>query len=659
MVEDGRLGRARGAGVVVGGDRVEKLGSDGCVERSGPLLDESQAEVDVPEQLALRRRQEERTAVELDGAAGVVQERCCEEEVAPEASVELRGVTAEGRDCDRVLEEAAAVAMMRIRCRRKCAEARSEVRIGDETRDGRTKTRVGELVGEELEEPVELVEVAPRLGYERGGVGFRRLHRANLELQTVAKPLNTSEHAHGVSLAEAPVEKLDVVPDARVDTAGRIDELEREIRSAASSAQALLPRDGEDAFDDSILGELCDRRGDAHGRRVYEERRTDPLTSPSVALLKPFRALRYDVRAAGPLENLVAPPHDVISADEREDLCRASPYNVVRLIRPDGYDEAARLFREWNERGILVREPEAAIWLLEEEFTDPDGRARTRRSLVARVRLERYGAGVVLPHERTSASAKQSRLELLRAVRTKLSPILLLHEGPPVETPSDRPPDLGVTFDGVRSRLWRVTESDAVARAIEAVRAPLIIADGHHRYETALRFHEEDGTKATRYVLAAVVSSDDEGLVIYPTHRVAGGAVPELNGRFRVTAFAGGAEAATERLARVPRDRPAFVMLRRDGAVLAEAEPEATSSLAALDTAVIDTLALEDVRFTPSATEAEREVANGHASAAFLVRSPTVEQVEAVALAGETMPRKSTYFFPKLTSGLLFSPFDE
>ena len=248
---------------------------------------------------------------------------------------------------------------------------------------------------------------------------------------------------------------------------------------------------------------------------------------------------------------------------------------------------------------------------------------------------------------------------LLLADRMMLSTIPPFHEGTPLEVPREREPDLDVSFEGVRSRLWRLDDASAIDEATGAVRGPLIIADGHHRYETALRFHEEEGTEDTAYVLATLVSRDDEGLVIYPTHRLVAGVVPELNGRFRMTSLAGGLDEATEQLARVPRDHPAFVVLRRDRAVLAELEPAAPGPLAALDTAVIDTLPLEDVSFTPSAAEAERAVATGRATAAFLVRPPTVEQVEAAALARQTMPRKSTYFFPKLTSGLLFAPFDE
>jgi uncharacterized protein (DUF1015 family) len=377
-----------------------------------------------------------------------------------------------------------------------------------------------------------------------------------------------------------------------------------------------------------------------------------------VPRLKAFRALRYDTRRAGPLADLVAPPHDVITPEAEARLRAASPYNVVRLIRPRSPGEAASILADWRSNGVLARERDAAVWLLEEEFRGPERRARTRRSLVARVRLEPYGTGIVHPHERTRARAKEARLELLRATRTKLSPVLFLHDGPsPAVRPSSAP-HVTVTFEGVHNRLWRLDEPETVEGVLAEVGENLIIADGHHRYETALRFHEEEGNEETAYLLAALVSRADAGLVIFPTHRVASGPVPELNGRFRLTALAGGTEDALERLRLVPRDRPAFVLLRPGEAVLVEAQP-APGPVAALDTAVIDELPLANVRFTPSAAEAEQAVRTGRASAAFLVRPPTVEQVEAVALAGETMPAKSTYFFPKLTSGLLFSPLDE
>jgi uncharacterized protein (DUF1015 family) len=368
----------------------------------------------------------------------------------------------------------------------------------------------------------------------------------------------------------------------------------------------------------------------------------------AVRLVKPFRALRYDEEQAGRLDDLVAPPHDVISPELHAQLLAASPYNSVRLIHPDDPSDAAQALGKWKDEGMLTRESDEAVWVLEDEFLDPAvGTMRQRRGLVARVRLEPYDEGHVLPHERTFPRQKDVRLELLRATRTKLSPIFLLHEGGSPERP-ERDPDLQATLAGTESRLWRVTDAGAADDALARVRGALLIADGHHRYETSLRFHEEDGTEETGYVLAVLVSRDDPGLVILPTHRLATTIPQDLDGT-----PAGDVREALEELDRVPREQAAFVILRPDGARLVRSEGEK------LDTTVVDELPLEGVTYTASASDAERAVGSGAAAAAFLVRPPTMEQVETYARTGVRMPPKSTYFFPKLTCGLLFSPFDE
>jgi uncharacterized protein (DUF1015 family) len=368
--------------------------------------------------------------------------------------------------------------------------------------------------------------------------------------------------------------------------------------------------------------------------------------------LKPFRALRYDPGTVGPLDAVVSPPHDVVTPDRREALVTSSPYNAVRLLNPESPEEAARLLASWRDEGALVRDEEPAVWVLEETFPGVDGGTRTRRGLVARIQLTPYSAGEVLPHERTFERQKNARLELLRATRTKLSPIFLVHDGssPPVP---EREPDLEATLDGVTSRLWRVTGEHEIAEAIGRAQGRPLIADGHHRYETALAFHAEDGSAETGSVLAVLVSEEDPGLEILPTHRLVSGDVPELDGALRLTDVEPSGEAGAAALAGLARDHPAFVLLRRDSAVLAEGEGDD------LDTAVIDRLPLQDVRYTPSAVAAEEAVRSGRADAAFLVRAPTLEQVEEVAAAGELLPEKTTYFFPKLTCGLVFSPFDE
>jgi uncharacterized protein (DUF1015 family) len=371
---------------------------------------------------------------------------------------------------------------------------------------------------------------------------------------------------------------------------------------------------------------------------------------PAVPLLKPFRALRYDAETAGPLDELVAPPYDVITPEAHERLLARSQWNVVRIVRPDDPEEAARELADWQRRGVLVREARPAVWLLEEEYTGPDGVRRTRRGVAARVRLRPYGDGVVLPHEGTFSAPKEARLRLLRATRVKPSPIFLLHHGSAPIPEGD--PDLAAELDGVASRLWRLDDPAAIEDALAGIAGPLLIADGHHRYESALRFHEEEGTEETAHVLAVLVGLDDDGLEIFPTHRMIAGEVPELDGQFRQTPLERRDDAQAA-LAAVGRDHPAFVLLRSDGASLVEGSEQA------LDTALVDSLPLSEVAYTASAAEAERAVASGEATAAFLVRPPTVEQVEEFARAGVRMPPKSTYFFPKLTSGLLLAPFDE
>ncbi len=208
-----------------------------------------------------------------------------------------------------------------------------------------------------------------------------------------------------------------------------------------------------------------------------------------MAVVKPFRALRYDEAVAGPLETLVAPPYDVISPEQREELRARSPHNVVRLTLPDSEEEAARELDEWRMQGVLVEEP-PAVWALEQEYVGPDGVARTRFGLVASLKVEPYDTGTVLPHERTHAGPKEGRLRLLRATHVQLEPIFLLYDGAaPISRP-DREPDLEV--EG--AKLWRV-DDPTVVRAFDDKQ--LLIADGHHRYETAVAFHEEEGTPAS------------------------------------------------------------------------------------------------------------------------------------------------------------------
>ena len=264
---------------------------------------------------------------------------------------------------------------------------------------------------------------------------------------------------------------------------------------------------------------------------------------------------------------------------QREELRARSPHNVVRLTLPDSEDEAARLLDDWRAEGVLVEEP-PAVWALEQDYVGPDGIARTRFGIVGSLKVEPYETGTVLPHERTHAGPKEGRLRLLRATRTQLEPIFLLYDGPaPAERPS-REPDLEV--EG--AKLWRLDDPTLV-RAFDDKQ--LLIADGHHRYETALAFAEEEGTPASAQMLVVLVSTDDPGLEIFPTHRLF--STPRhLDGN-----GAGGAE-VTE--------------LTRDGSRVVHG-PEGM-----LDVQLVDTLGHEGISYTADAAEAERRVRDGEAA---------------------------------------------
>jgi uncharacterized protein (DUF1015 family) len=362
------------------------------------------------------------------------------------------------------------------------------------------------------------------------------------------------------------------------------------------------------------------------------------VRSLQMAEIKPFRALRYDTERAGPLEDLVAPPYDVIGPAEREEYLARSPYNVVHLTLPDSEEEAGRSARSWRESGVLTSE-KPTYWALSQEYVGPDGVARTRTGVVASLRVEPYENGTVLPHERTHRAPKEGRLRLLRATQTQLEPIFLLYEGPAPFAVPEHDPELEV--EG--ARLWHLDE-DGIAGAFADRR--LLIADGHHRYETALAYHDEIGTPESGFTMAVLVSLDDPGLTIFPTHRVFEQPPPRdlLSGEGRDDP-----ESALQELGRRERDRAAVVVYDGDTELAVDGAGE-------LDVRLVDRLGQEGLTYTADWREAVRAVDEGEAAVAVLMRPTRIEDVFEVAARGETMPQKSTYFYPKLVSGLLFHP---
>src|SRR3954462_1126915 len=251
-----------------------------------------------------------------------------------------------------------------------------------------------------------------------------------------------------------------------------------------------------------------------------------------MADVQPLRALHYDQAVAGPLQDLVAPPYDVIDPPAREALQARSPYNVVAIDLPPGdgpYATAAATVEAWMDEGAVVRDPEPAIWALVQDYTAPDGRKLTRKGFLSRVRVEDYGPGRIRPHERTHPGPKEDRLNLTRATRANLSPIFSLYSDPTGAAWAAIAPHLAaepwgevIDEDGTVNRLWRIAAPATIATFTDTLaEAELLIADGHHRYETARIYADEIGGEGDhRYVLMNLVAMQDEGLTIFPTHRL-------------------------------------------------------------------------------------------------------------------------------------------
>jgi uncharacterized protein (DUF1015 family) len=416
-----------------------------------------------------------------------------------------------------------------------------------------------------------------------------------------------------------------------------------------------------------------------------------------MADVQPLRALHYDISTVGPLADVVAPPYDVIDDAQRAALIARSPFNVaaVDLPRgePDPYAAAAELFDSWQLQGALVRDREPAIWAHTQDYSGPDGRTLTRHGFFCRVRIEPYGPGRVRPHERTHPGPKEDRLRLTRATRTNISPIFSLYSDPAhaawaALSPATEESPWGEVTDseGTVHRLWRVSEAAAISAVQDATRdAELLIADGHHRYETMQAYAEEVGGEGEhRYMLMCLVALEDPGLTVFPTHRLVRGLDEErrqalaraLERDFEIT------EVPPGEVSPAPGDGPlqlgyvngwekgAFRLTLKDQAIADAALPGLSDAYRHLDTGVLETLVLKDALglsdedishfngmfYARDTEEALAMVRSGEYDAAFLMRPTPVIQVREVAAAGENMPPKSTFFFPKLLTGLLFSP---
>jgi uncharacterized protein (DUF1015 family) len=413
-----------------------------------------------------------------------------------------------------------------------------------------------------------------------------------------------------------------------------------------------------------------------------------------MADVQPLRALHYDLAKVGSLADVAAPPYDVIDPAQRARLADRSPYNVVRIDLPEGepdpYAHAAEILAQWQRHGAVVRDDEPALWALTQDYTGPDGRRLTRHGVFARVRVEDYGAGRIRPHERTHPGPKEDRLRLTRATKANLSPIFSLYDDPTGATGDvlDAADPFGeqTDDDGTVNRLGRVADPAAIEAFQQALRpAELLIADGHHRYETARVYAEEVGGEGEhRYVLMCLVALQDKGLTVFPTHRLIRDTTPQSQEALATTLRELFTIEEIDQADLRPPDgdgpltmgyidsffKRAFRLTLTDQASADRALPGMPEAYRHLDTAVLEALVLngplglseDDIAhlkglgYRRTDDEALELVLSGAYDAAFFLRSTPVSQVRAIAAAGVNMPPKSTYFFPKVPTGLLFNP---
>lgn len=387
--------------------------------------------------------------------------------------------------------------------------------------------------------------------------------------------------------------------------------------------------------------------------------------------IRAFPGLRYDEHVAGPLSDLICPPYDVISAAERGRLLARSERNFVRVELPDptadGYAAAARYLAEWRGRSVLRRDP-PSLYLHEHDFTLGGARA-TRRGMFVALRLHAPSEGVVLPHERTFPKAKADRLELLRATRVNTSPIFGMVPGGVMRAfdAAEASPAGEARLGDDEHRLRRIGEPRAIAAFVDAMRAARVyIADGHHRYETALTYANERGARddaPERFVLTYLCALDDPGLRILGTHRVVRGGRAALD-----AAIARSFDAAPIDRAVMDHAHPG-IAIARDGE-LTRLDLRDDTERSALPPAWRDLpVAIAEELLLRGARDAGAEIAYEHdiARAIELARGDTVavllravepDTLRAVADAGERLPQKTTYFYPKVPTGLVIRSLD-
>ncbi len=438
-----------------------------------------------------------------------------------------------------------------------------------------------------------------------------------------------------------------------------------------------------------------------------------------MAVIAPFKGILYNQEKIRDMSKVIAPPYDVISPDGQENLYQKSDYNIVRLDFAKGspsddessnrYTRAASDFKKWQADGILVSDERPAIYIYEQDYRLKDGTVKTRKGFMSLVRIEELDSGVILPHERTLSGPKTDRLNLTKTTDANFSPIFSLYSDPELKTNSllsgeskTRPIVNVQGEDGANNRLWRVTDESIINGLIKEIADKMIfIADGHHRYETALNYRNEmrekhpdyTGKEGFNYTLMYFSNMDDEGLTVFPTHRLIYGvkdfdpAVFEnrLSENFEIERMAAPASAVLwssfmKRLMEKGRsghsigvytkgwDQAAIITLKNED-VMDRFVDEHSKAYRRLDVTILHTLVIENILGVSKERQERKEnieyiqdegeglskVQHGERQLFFMLNPTKVTEVEEVAKARDKMPQKSTYFYPKLLTGLVIN----
>ncbi len=434
-----------------------------------------------------------------------------------------------------------------------------------------------------------------------------------------------------------------------------------------------------------------------------------------MANIQPFQGLRYNPSKFCDLSDVITAPYDRIHEAEQLRYYEQSAYNLVRIIQgrktPDDsatnnvYTRATAYLHTWTAEEVLIRDPEPTLYVIEQRFTTPDGVAHLRRGLTAALELTSFEEGVVLPHEHTLEGPKIDRLNLTRATETSWGQIFMLYPDPQATVNTLLQPFLdahmpAIVYDQVvepevEQNFWVLNDPDVTAQVKEALRSiePLIIADGHHRYETALKYQaamqeqnpEAGPDAAFNYVMVTLVSMDDPGLVILPTHRLIH-SYSKMDGKALLTALRTHFDIQEipslgelqEALDKAVPEHPRFglydgnyhLLILKSGAIMSQLLPDRADSFRTLDVTILHELVLEKTMGLSKESVRNREnidylrdplpgltaVDGGEASFLFLLNPTRMSQVQTCTSAGERMPQKSTDFFPKMVSGLVALP---